>query len=59
MSYNLRTGLTGSGSLDVNVNLQNLSAANITSGVFTQAVIPTLDKDKISQTGTWTQSGVR
>ena len=34
MSYNLRTGLMGSSELDINVNLQNLDASNITSGVF-------------------------
>ena len=34
MSYNLRTGLIGSGDIDVNVNLNNLDASNITTGVF-------------------------
>jgi len=38
MSYNLRTGLTGSAGLDINVNLQNLDASNI----------PNLDATKIS-----------
>eukprot|EP01043_Picozoa_sp_COSAG02_P109731 COSAG02_NODE_45828_length_353_cov_5.692913_1_plen_32_part_10 len=32
MSYNLRTGLTGSGDVDINVSLSDLDAANITSG---------------------------
>ena len=34
MSYNLRTGLMGSGDIDINVNLNNLDASNITTGVF-------------------------
>ena len=34
MSYNLRTGLIGSGDIDINVNLSNLDASNITTGVF-------------------------
>ena len=38
MSYNLRTGLTGSAGLDINVNLQNLDASNI----------PNLDTTKIT-----------
>ena len=48
MSYNLRTGLTGSADLDINVNLQNLDASNITSGTFTSAQIPNLDAAKIT-----------
>ena len=46
MAYNLRTGLMGSSDVDINVNLQNLNAANITSGVFSASVIPTLDKSR-------------
>ena len=53
MAYNLRTGLMGSSDVDINVNLQNLNAANITSGVFSASVIPTLDKSKISTASTW------
>jgi hypothetical protein len=48
MAYNLRTGLIGSGDIDVNVSLSGLTAANITSGVFDSARIPTLDNSKIS-----------
>ena len=58
MSYNLRTGLMGSSEVDINVNLQNLSADNITSGVFHQDRIPTLAKTKISGTGTWAESDI-
>ena len=58
MSYNLRTGLMGSSEVDINVNLQNLSADNITSGVFHQDRIPTLAKTKISGTGTWVESDI-
>ena len=39
MAYNLRTGLTGSGDIDINVSLDNLDAANITSGQFGDARI--------------------
>ena len=53
MAYNLRTGLMGSSDVDINVNLQNLNAANITSGVFSASVIPTLDKSKISTASAW------
>ena len=48
MAYNLRTGLIGSGDIDVNVSLSGLTADNITSGVFGLARIPTLDNSKIS-----------
>ena len=48
MAYNLRTGLIGSGDIDVNVSLNNLNAANITSGVFGSALIPTLGDAKLS-----------
>ena len=41
MSYNLRTGLIGSGDIDVNVNLNNLDASNITTGVFSVERIDT------------------
>ena len=34
--------------IDVNVSLSGLNAANITSGVFGSALIPTLDNSKIS-----------
>ena len=48
MAYNLRTGLTGSGDIDINVSLNDLNAANITTGVFSAGVIPTLGDAKIS-----------
>jgi hypothetical protein len=48
MAYNLRTGLTGSGDIDIKVNLQNLSADNIVSGVFGDARIPNLNASKIT-----------
>jgi len=48
MSYNLRTGLSGSGELNVKVNFDNLSADNITSGVFVDARIPNLNASKIT-----------
>ena len=48
MAYNLRTGLIGSGDIDVNVSLTGITADNITSGVFGLARIPTLDDSKIS-----------
>ena len=34
MAYNLRTGLIGSGDIDVNVSLSGLTADNIQSGIF-------------------------
>ena len=48
MAYNLRTGLIGSGDIDINVSLNDLNAANITTGVFSAGVIPTLGDAKIS-----------
>ena len=42
MAYNLRTGLIGSGDIDVNVSLSGLTADNIQSGVFGLPRIPTL-----------------
>ena len=48
MAYNLRTGLIGSGDIDVNVSLSGLTADNITSGTFGSARIPTLGNSKIS-----------
>eukprot|EP01047_Picozoa_sp_COSAG01_P054248 COSAG01_NODE_5904_length_3962_cov_1.937613_6_plen_82_part_01 len=42
MAYNLRTGLIGSGDIDINVNLNNLDAGDITSGTFDPARIPAL-----------------
>ena len=48
MAYNLRTGLTGSGDIDVNVSLSGLTADNIQSGTFGSARIPTLSNSKIS-----------
>ena len=41
MSYNLRTGLIRSGDIDINVNLSNLDASNITTGVFSVERIDT------------------
>ena len=51
MAYNLRTGLIGSGDIDVNVSLSNLNAANITSGTFDLARIPTLGNSMMSAAG--------
>ena len=48
MAYNLRTGLIGSGDIDINVSLNDLNAADITTGVFNTSVIPTLGAAKIS-----------
>ena len=48
MAYNLRTGLIGSGDIDINVSLNDLNAADITTGVFNTSVIPTLGDAKIS-----------
>ena len=48
MAYNLRTGLIGSGDIDVNVSLSGLTADNITSGGFGLLRIPTIDNSKIS-----------
>ena len=48
MAYNLRTGLIGSGDIDVNVSPTGITADNITSGVFGLPRIPTLDDSKIS-----------
>ena len=58
MAYNLRTGLIGSGDIDVNVSLNDLNAANITTGVFSAGVIPELSKDKIANAGTWDASDI-
>ena len=46
MAYNLRTGLIGSGDIDVNVSLSGLTADNIQSGTFVLPRIPTLGNDK-------------
>ena len=51
MAYNLRTGLVGSGDIDINVNLSGLAEANIpdlsatkiTSGTFGAARVPNLE----------------
>ena len=48
MAYNLRTGLFGSGDVDINVSLDSLTAENITSGTFSVDRIPTLGDSKIS-----------
>ena len=48
MAYNLRTGLIGSGDIDVNVSLNDLNAANITTGVFSAGVIPTLGDARLA-----------
>jgi hypothetical protein len=48
MAYNLRTGLIGSGDIDINVSLSNLTAANITSGVFGVDHIPDMSANKIT-----------
>ena len=48
MASNLRTGLFGSGDVDINVSMNDLNAANITGGTFDQARIPTLGNSKIS-----------
>ena len=48
MAYNLRTGLIGSGDIDVNVSLSGLTADNIQSGIFGLPRIPTLSDSKIS-----------
>ena len=50
MAYNLRTGLTGSGDIDINVSLDNLDAANITSGTFADARISDLNAAKLTGT---------
>ena len=42
MAYNLRTGLIGSGDIDINVSLNDLDAGDITSGTFDPARIPAL-----------------
>eukprot|EP01044_Picomonas_judraskeda_P001855 COSAG03_NODE_119_length_12315_cov_126.503847_6_plen_428_part_00 len=48
MAYNLRTGLMGTGDIDVNVSLNDLNASNITDGVFDVDRIPTLGDAKLS-----------
>ena len=48
MAYNLRTGLIGSGDIDVNVSLSGLTADNIQSGTFGLPRIPTITNSKIS-----------
>ena len=58
MAYNLRTGLTGSGDIDINVSLNDLNAANITTGVFSAGVIPELSKGKISHTDSWAETEI-
>ncbi len=58
MAYNLRTGLIGSGNIDVNVSLNDLNAANITTGVFSAGVIPELSKDKIANAGAWAETEI-
>ena len=58
MAYNLRTGLIGSGDIDINVSLNDLNAANITTGVFSAGVIPELSKDKIANAGAWAETEI-
>ena len=58
MAYNLRTGLIGSGDIDINVSLNDLNAANITTGVFSAGVIPELSKDKIANAGSWAETEI-
>ena len=48
MAYNLRTGLIGSGDIDVNVSLSGLTADNIQSGIFGLPRIPTITNAKIT-----------
>ena len=48
MAYNLRTGLLGSGDVDINVSLSDLDAANITSGQFGDARLSDMNAAKLS-----------
>eukprot|EP01043_Picozoa_sp_COSAG02_P012991 COSAG02_NODE_513_length_20826_cov_323.015246_2_plen_482_part_00 len=48
MAYNLRTGLIGSGDIDVNVSLGDLNAANVTAGIFDIARIPVIGNTRVS-----------
>lgn len=48
MAYNLRTGLIGSGDIDVNVSLGDLNAANVTAGIFDIARIPVIGNTHVS-----------
>ena len=48
MAYNLRTGLVGSGDIDINVSMNDITATNITSGTFDAARIPNLSATKIT-----------
>ena len=50
MAYNLRTGLTGSGDIDINVSLSDLDAANITSGQFGDARLSDMNAAKLTGT---------
>jgi hypothetical protein len=48
MSYNLRTGLLGSGDLDVHVHLADITADLITTGTLPTNVLPNLDMSQIA-----------
>ena len=50
MAYNLRTGLLGSGDVDINVSLSDLNAANITSGQFGDARLSDMNAAKLTGT---------
>jgi hypothetical protein len=48
IAYNLRACLIGSGDIDINVSLSNLTTANITSGGFGVDRIPDMSAKKIT-----------